>query len=350
MPESLEQKTAEFEQHLWDHTTDPFQMAFDRRAPFTGEEAAFLSDIVAMICERQNDTAMSSFIRDRVRAEPELIHPVLQVAGLTRNKVLVDLKAGTRGGDVRIPGDVRRLPVNDGVWAVTSRYLLPRLRVVLQPLCNGNQYGSSLESLNQATWPGWIRQERAKRQGHEAEHRLAILLRSLDLPFEPQSKAENPLTRDAQIHGVSFDLVAPLASEPVMCVKATVHTANIGQYGESKDKMEIEEAAEMLRRHFGNDAPALVALIDGIGFRSNRAGLNGVLEGADEFCQFQSIWKAAAVAASRLGRSIAVALPSDDVPNHKAFLARYGEYVITASLSEAPHHSTQAGEALVWMS
>ena len=135
-----------------------------------------------------------------------------------------------------------------------------------------------------------------------------------------------------------------------MCVKATVHTANIGQYGESKDKMEIEEAAEMLRRHFGNDAPALVALIDGIGFRSNRAGLNGVLEGADEFCQFQSIWKAAAGAASRLGRSIAVALPSDDVPNHEAFLARYGEYVITVSLSEAPHHSTQAGEALVWMS
>ena len=110
MPESLEQKTAEFEQHLWDHTTDPFQMAFDRRAPFTGEEAAFLSDIVAMICERQNDTAMSNFIRERVRAESELIHPVLQVAGLTRNKMLVDLKAGTRGGDVRISGRCQAAP------------------------------------------------------------------------------------------------------------------------------------------------------------------------------------------------------------------------------------------------
>ena len=345
--ESLDQRLAEFEEHLWDHTSDSFQQAFDRRLPLTEDGAAFLSSVVALICERRTDEEISLAVRERVNGNTEMMHLILQVVGLTRNKVLTDLRSGA-SGELKIPGDVKNLPKSDAVWSAAADYLIPRLRVVFSPLCAGDQYRTSLESLNQATWLGWIRQERAKRQGHDAEYRLARILHSLNLPFEPRAKIDNPLSPDAQVHGISFDLVVPREFEPLMCVKATVHTSNIGQYGESKDKLEIEEASAVLKAHF-ELVPTLVALIDGIGFRSNRAGLRGVLEGADEFCQFKSIWKGAAVAASRLERTIAVALPPDEIVAHAAFLDRYNEHVEVTTMNESPSHSVQAGEALVWM-
>ncbi len=109
---------------------------------------------------------------------------------------------------------------------------------------------SAFEALNQATYPGWIRQQWAKLSGHEAEYRLAVLLDECGFPFEPQEKKDNPLCQDATVFNVSFDVVVPNAREPRMCVKATVHTSNIGQFGESKDALEMSEAAGMLDEHF----------------------------------------------------------------------------------------------------
>ena len=196
--------------------------------------------------------------------------------------------------------------------------------------------GQALEALNQATWSGWIRQERAKRQGHEAEYRLAVLFSALDFPFAPKEKAENPLTKDAQVNGISHDLVVPNMDAPLVCVKSTVHTSNIGQYGESKDALEISEASDTLRSNFPQNTPTLVAMIDGIGFRSNRAGLNGVLSNSQEFCQFRTLWKAAAIAASRLGIEITVKLPGEHIESHRAFLERCGQSVNIQPLEGQP--------------
>ena len=77
-----------------------------------------------------------------------------------------------------------------------------------------------------------------------------MLLKNCGLPFQPVEKAENPLCPDKTIHKVSFDLVVPLEDAPVMVVKSTVHTSNIGQYGESKDDLEVREARKMLEEHF----------------------------------------------------------------------------------------------------
>jgi hypothetical protein len=182
---------------------------------------------------------------------------------------------------------------------------------------------SVFQALNQSTWPGYVRQERAKRSGHEAEFRLATLFSSLKIPFVPEEKAENPLCRDAQIGGISFDIVVPDLRAPKIVFKATVHTANIGQYGESKDHLEIDEARRWLDTLPGAERPLLVALIDGVGFRSNSAGLNGVLLKSDEFCQFRTIWKAAILAARATRRALDVYLPADALKRHAGFIDRY---------------------------
>ena len=60
----------------------------------------------------------------------------------------------------------------------------------------------------------------------------------------------------------------------LVCVKSTVHTSNIGQYGESKDALEMTEAKNMIQQRFHRKtAPILLAFVDGVGFETNRDGL-----------------------------------------------------------------------------
>jgi hypothetical protein len=208
----------------------------------------------------------------------------------------------------------------------------------------------AIEAVNQATYPGFIRQERAKRQGHEAESRLANLLASCNIPFEPEEKATNPLCRDATVSGVSFDIVIPSAEKPLVCFKATVHTANIGQYGESKDHLEVAEAIDVLTRDFSSSRPTLVAFIDGVGFKSNSAGLNGIIEKSDEFCQFRTIWKAVMISASVLDREdLFFELPKPEIAKFKEFISRWGmeNYVIPAPARGRNHHRVLAGDAKI---
>src|SRR5206468_2541364 len=112
--------------------------------------------------------------------------------------------------------------------------------------------------------------------------------------------------------------------KPSVCVKATVHTANIGQYGESKDHLEVSEAKDMLDREFsGSGRHLLLAFIDGVGFESNTAGLEGVLSIVDEFCQFRTNWKAIVVISARLGRKFEIILPQAQIERYMPFLERY---------------------------
>ena len=76
------------------------------------------------------------------------------------------------------------------------------------------------KELSQATYPGYIRQERAKRQGHMGEQRLAELLHALGVPFEPKEKLKQPLSPDVKIWDVSFDLVVPNSKAPKVLVQS----------------------------------------------------------------------------------------------------------------------------------
>ncbi len=348
---SLQDRRTEFERHLWDHAADAFQMQFDERRPLTDVEHALLRGVYATI-SLADDAAALAALRREIQRVPDGMAVLLQLCGLTRNKILSDLRASAsiRAQSITLPSSYTGL-TNPNPWRVAGPYLLTRLRMVLGRVDARNvTLADIFEVVNQATWPGYIRQERAKRSGHEAEYRLATLLASVKVPFEPFEKADNPLCRDAQIDGISFDIVVPNVAKPAVVVKSTVHTANIGQYGESKDDLEIREARDWIGSRFrGQNAPTLLAFIDGVGFRSNSAGLNGVLTNADEFCQFKTIWKAALIAAKKLNLPIQVALTEDHRLEFADFIARWNakDLIVRHEDLRSAIDWIEAGEALI---
>ena len=353
--ETPAERLAEFSSHVWDHTVDPFQLRFDTPTPLSEDDLRALKGLVSSLALGESDELLAAKLLAEIRARPDFILTVLQAIGSTRNKILTDLRAATAGQNLKIPSSPISLHRNERVWQVAGLYITVRFRQIFSPLISltsGRSY--ALETLNRATWPGWIRQERAKRQGHEAENRLAVLCVALDIPFEPAGKAENPLTQDAQISGVSFDLVIPHRDEPLVCVKSTLHSSNIGQYGTSKDLLEVEKAAEVLEKDFPVNTPTLLAMIDGVGCLSNRVGLEGILTSADEFCQFKTLWKAVALAAQRLNLEITIALPEEHLASHRAFLERCGDTVrvmpFTEPLPADPDTPgwVQAGEGFIF--
>lgn len=321
----LKQRRNEFGTFLWDHAADPFQASFDDRRELSAREIAFLTSVHQAILIADEATAVAELRRAIVRNLGSFAL-VLQIVGLTRNKILSDLRASTQAiaEGINIPSSYAGIPASNA-WTLAGPYLLKRLRSVLGGVDPMHPtLDQCYQALNQSTWSGYIRQERAKRSGHEAEYRLATLLASLRIPFSPPEKAENPLCRDAQIAGISFDIVIPDERQPSVLFKATVHTANIGQYGESKDHLEIDEARRWLDAIPEARRPLLMAFIDGVGFRSNSAGLNGVLTKSDEFCQFRTIWKAVVIAGARTGTRFRIYLPRAVIAEFAAFIQKYG--------------------------
>ena len=278
--ESLSEKRNEFQSHVWDHSKDEFQIAFNTRERLTKAEQQLLMEVLNSMANGATDSEMVEILEELLAPKPDDILILMQIVGLTRDKIVQDLKPGLRKIGISVPGSAPLMINKPRIWAEAGQYLVTHLRRVLTPLFSAKDdvLVGVFEALNQATWPCWIRQERAKRSGHEAEGRLAVLLQSLDLDFEPKEKATNPLCPDAKVCDVSFDIVVPTVAAPKLCVKATVHTANIGQFGESKDKLEIQLASQQLENI--KPKPTLLAFIDGVGFDSNRAGLDGVLEGS----------------------------------------------------------------------
>lgn len=349
---SLKTQRAEFERHVWDHAADAFQMQFDERRALTSEEHAFLTRVLKAIAIAEDELALRK-LRLELAKDTASIGLVLQLCGLTRNKILMDLRASrqVKGAGIKIPSSFKGLAAPQ-VWPASGPYLLSRLRTVFGVLDPGATASEkAFEAINQATWPGYIRQERAKRSGHEAEYRLATLLATLKIPFEPFEKSDNPLCRDAQIGGISFDIVIPDVKNPLILIKSTVHTANIGQYGESKDNLEITEAKAWIdgENWAANSIPTLVAFIDGVGFRSNSAGLNGVLERSDEFCQFKTLWKAALMAAVRLDLKIQVALPQETIDEFEDFIQKWNASSMVVAIESLKSIAgwVEAGDAFI---
>ncbi len=338
--ESVVERRKEFDAHVWNHSDDAFQAAFDERRHLHREEKAFLDVLVKALATSSDEFARK--LTSGIQKNPEFILPLLQLCGLTRSKIVTDL---TAMGHPRISGP-ETLVAREKMWPDATKYLEISLKRVMLPIVHleDELRHAIYDSLNQATWPGYVRQERAKKQGHEAEGRMARLLDALNLSFAPLEKATNPLCRDIQIHGVSFDLISPNPDSPRLFIKSTVHTSNIGQYGESKDALEIEEASQMLKTKFKNKKPVLLAMVDGVGMQTNTAGLHGVLGTADEFCQFKTIWKVAVLAAEAQDRQVQIYLPDKDV--HTGFLSRHssGAQLLT-KMPNSP--LVEAGEAYI---
>lgn len=345
--DDLEKRRREFFSNVWNHSVDEFQAAFDERRQLNQKELKLLREVVRRFEAGESDEQIARYLKTPLSTEePKLIEALLQICGMTRNKILQDLKAssGEQRRSLKLSSHLG-LASHSATWNVAGPYLAAKLRRVLAHPPSRSAEDRTFEALNQATWPGYIRQERAKRSGHEAEYRIATLLSKCGIPFAPEEKADNPLCRDAMWNGVSFDIIVPDTNRPVVCVKSTVHTANIGQYGESKDHLEVDEARRMIDGLPARNRPVLVGFIDGVGFESNSAGLDGVLTKADEFCQFNTIWKLVVIACFKLNKSCEVHISDEVKLKHQNFLSRYARSVMFSN-SLGPDF-IQAGDAAV---
>lgn len=345
--EDLKKRREEFFSNVWNHSEDEFQATFDERRQLNQKELDLLREIVRRFEMGQSDKEIAQYLKIPLSVEePKQIEVLLQICGITRNKILQDLKAssGKQRQSLKLSSHLR-LAVDGTTWNVAGPYLVAKLRRVLAYPPSRPADERTFEALNQATWPGYIRQERAKRSGHEAEYRIATLLNKCGIPFAPEEKADNPLCRDAMWNKVSFDIIIPNINQPVVCIKSTVHTANIGQYGESKDHLELDEARRMIDSLQTQSKPVLVGFIDGVGFESNAAGLDGVLKTADEFCQFNTIWKLIVIACFKLNKSCRVYISAEGKQKHQSFLSRYKQSV-TFSDSLEPDF-IRAGDAFI---
>jgi hypothetical protein len=324
--ETVADREREFEVHVWDHAADPFQASFDLREDLTEDDLRVLGTAVDVLARDGSDEDLAEVFLATLKVRPDFGPTLLQLVGLTSNKLKVDLDAAAGGRRLRtrVPSDPTRLARNPEVWALAGAYLARRFRTVFGYVADFDKehVEKAVQALNQATWPGFVRQRRAKLSGHEAEHRLALLFAGMGIDFEPECKAIQPACPDATLNGHSFDLVIPDTRAPRICVMSGVQTANIGQFGESKAQ-DLKNAHEMLSKEFGDRRPKLIAMIDGIGYRSNRAGLQSILQNADEVVQFSTLWKAGITAADAVGVAVRVALPPGEAAGHEAFLDRY---------------------------
>ncbi len=342
----------EFNRHVWNHADDAFQGKFDDCAALDNSELISLQGLLAE--ENLNShNELFSALNALLIQQPDIVFLLLQLVGLTRNKILQDVKARVRQSGEKVTGLSNPLSLIRGERGryLACEYLLAHLQRVfrseVRPVSS-----ETLQAIRQATWPGYIRQERAKRMGHEAERRLAVLLKECGLPFAPEEKAENPLCRDVDIDGQSYDLISPSISDARLRVLATVHTANIGQYGESKDSLEINQAINTMIEAGVRRDVILLAFVDGVGFESNRKGLREVLAKADEFCQFATIWKAAVIAAYLNQERCFVYLPLEQQDEYRPFCDKYRATLVasdprTTSTQNTSRNWVDAGDALV---
>lgn len=304
-----------FFKYVWDHTGDDFYASFDippeRKERLLNKAIALMENI--QLPEEELVLLLTKLVNDGGAPDTEFLAYVTQIAGYTRSKILSDLDAqklprpSSLEGLISKRGKFQTHPS----WKRAAAMLILRLREILIHLSE-DDWKSRLRALDLATYPGYIRQKRAKYIGHYAEKVLAEVLDRLEIPFVPKQKKDNPLYGDVTLElqresgeseKESFDLIIPHDKEPVIAIKSTIHTSNTGQYGESKDKLEIEKARNLLDELSRKSSRKiiLVALADGVGYKSNREALRGLFQYADEVVQFATLWKIPVMAAKELG-------------------------------------------------
>lgn len=341
----LAARRKEFDDMCWDHTRDEFLSQFNEHPPITEDEGTALLDILAPFSEDAEDADSSlaaSRAADRaVENGIEILHRVLQLTGLTRNKILQDIKSHVKANGIPIrKSSLRSVIGTDDGRRIAAEQIAPWLAKTFEKFpINMN----TLEGLNAATWTSYIRQARAKKSGHNVEHVLARLFKNCELPFGPERKAEKPMSGDAKIDGVSYDLMSP-SKNPLVLIKCSAHTANLGQYGD-KIIHEMNLATESIG---GNPDITFLVFVDGVGMDDRQDVLNCVFTKADEFCQFRTLWKAAVIVANKCGRQAAVALPRRHHARFAPFCEKWGANLLDlATLDSDTERWIKAGDGFV---
>ena len=98
-------KIIEFNNNVWNHSEDKFQQDFDERRNLRQEEYVFLNEINLMISNHESDEDILNFLRENfVSRNFETLELLLQIIGMTRNKIVSDLKGivGARKAEYKL--------------------------------------------------------------------------------------------------------------------------------------------------------------------------------------------------------------------------------------------------------
>jgi len=153
----LDRIRREFFTNVWDHAQDPFQAQFDERRPLSKEERAFIEQAAKLV----NSTPDKEFgykLFELIGGSSEKLSLLLQICGLTRNKIITDLKAASFSmkSTFSFPSSYFSLAKSKKAWTLAGPYMAIKLRRILGQL-PPDLIQTAAESLNQATWPGFIR-------------------------------------------------------------------------------------------------------------------------------------------------------------------------------------------------
>jgi hypothetical protein len=132
----IEARRAEFFQNVWNHSEDPFQMQFDARRPLTKDELALLKNALSAVDATSSDVELGQKIFKLVNGTPENLALLLQLCGLTRNKIITDLKAvaASKKNLIGFPANYKALASSQTGWTLAGPYLALKLRRVFSPL------------------------------------------------------------------------------------------------------------------------------------------------------------------------------------------------------------------------
>ncbi len=73
-----------------DHAEDAFQREFDLRRPLDDDELGALSEIAEALSEGADDEEVATIVRDAGRGDAGVFLTIMQLVGLTRNKIITD--------------------------------------------------------------------------------------------------------------------------------------------------------------------------------------------------------------------------------------------------------------------
>lgn len=108
----------------------------------------------------------------------------------------------------------------------------------------------------------------------------------------------------------------------------------------------MKRAIEKFTVEYGEDRPIVMALIDGVGFKFAKSSLRGVLDASDEFCQFNTLWKAIVVASYLMSDDgLKIFLTDEDFEKYDTFLNEYG-YDEAKRLHSSPKKGVKIGNAI----
>ena len=125
---NLNDRRREFQANVWDHSQDPFQLQFDLRRKLHQSELAVLQAIVVEVKRTEDDSVLAAFLKKHIAENgPELTALLVQLCGLTRSKIISDLKASSTGAAV--PSNYARLHLHES-WQKSGPYLAASLRRV----------------------------------------------------------------------------------------------------------------------------------------------------------------------------------------------------------------------------